>query len=346
MTNPMSFRTSDFRVICSGLKYPEGPIAAPDGGVILCELAGGTLTRVSPQGTAAVVAALGGSPNGAAVGPDGKVYVCNSGGFTFLYVGDKGIAAAPYEGAICLAGNQPPTYTGGSIQRVDVSTGSFETLYTQFPVASGPQLSLKGPDDIVFDDEGGFWFTDWGKARDRDRDATGIYYAKADGSSIREALFPLDAPNGIGLSPDRKRLYVAETYSRRVLFWELAGAGQIAPTGEALDHSHLLTARIPGQGLLDSMSVDVEGNVYVATLLPKGNVFTANGGITVISPDGEVLEFIELAIGGMFEPLPSNICFGGPDRRTAFITLGGTGRLVACEMRVPGLPHAFELEGP
>ena len=339
----MTFRTSEFRVICSGMKYPEGPIAVADGSLVICELAGGTLTSVSREGATRVIAALGGSPNGAAVGPDGKVYVCNSGGFTFLYVGDKGIALAPYEGAICLAGNQPPTYTGGSIQRVDVHTGQFETIYTQFPSGSG-HLPLKGPDDIVFDEDGGFWFTDWGKARDRDRDATGMYYARADGSAIREALFPLDAPNGIALSPDRKRLYVAETYTRRVLFWELAGPGQIAPTGKAIDYSHLLTAKIPGQGLLDSMTVDVEGNVYVATLLPDGNVFTSNGGITVISPEGKVLEFIELAVGGMPDPLPSNICFGGPERRTAFITLGGTGRVVACEMRIPGLAPAFQLE--
>jgi len=339
----MTLRTSEFRVLCSGMKYPEGPTAVADGSLIFCQLAGGTLTAVSPQGTITTIAALGGSPNGSAVGPDGKVYVCNSGGFTFLYVGDKGIALAPYEGAVCLAGNQPPAYTGGSIQRVDVHTGQFETVYTQFPSGTG-QLPLKGPDDLVFDADGGFWFTDWGKARDRDRDATGIYYASPDGSSIREMLFPLDAPNGIALSPDGKRLYVAETYTRRVLFWELAAPGQIAPAGKSIDYSHLLTARIPGQGLLDSMAVDAEGNVYVATLLPNGNVFTAAGGITVISPDGDVLDFIELAIDGIAEPLPSNICFGGPDRRTAFITLGGTGRVVACEMRIPGHPPAFELE--
>ena len=53
-------------------------------------------------------------------------------------------------------------------------------------------------------------------------------------------------------------------------------------------------------------ALDEQGNVYVATLLPDGNVFASNGGITVISPDGAVLEFIETAVGGIFDPLPSN----------------------------------------
>lgn len=341
----MSLKTSDFRVVCSGLKYPEGPVPTPDGGVLLCELAGGTLTKVAPDGTTKLVATLGGSPNGAAVGPDGKVYVCNSGGFEFIYVGSKGIALAPYDGAICVATNQPAAYTGGSIQRVDATTGQFETLYTTFQGSQGEgTLSLKGPDDIVFDKTGGFWFSDWGKSRPRDRDTTGVYYAKADGSSIAEVLFPLNAPNGIALSPDGSRLYVAETYTRQVRYWDLAGPGTIAPTGNAIDHSHLLTSSIPGQGLLDSMTIDADGNLYVATLLPDGNVFASNGGLTVISPQGAILEFIETAVGGVFDPLPSNICFGGVNRSTAFITLGGSGRLISCAMQVAGAAPAFSLE--
>ena len=75
---------------------------------------------------------------------------------------------------------------------------------------------------------------------------------------------------------------------------------------------------------------------YVATLLPDGLCPSVAGGITVISPQGTILEFIELNVEGLPEPLPSNICFGGSNRQTAFITLGGTGRLVSCEMQVPG----------
>ena len=73
------------------------------------------------------------------------------------------------------------------------------------------ELGLRGPNDIVFDEHGGFWFTDHGKVRDRDRDVTGVFYARADGSFIEEVIFPLEGPNGIGLSPDETSLYIAET---------------------------------------------------------------------------------------------------------------------------------------
>jgi gluconolactonase len=338
-----SFRTSEFTVVCEGLGYPEGPTALADGSVLLVELAAGTLTKITPAGQREVVATLGGSPNGAAIGPDGQVYVCNSGGFTFLYVGKTGISPVPSPGAIALTADRSPAYVGGSIQRVDPRTGEAVTLYREFSGMLGDGMhTLCGPDDLVFDTDGGFWFTDWGHSRGRLRDITGVYYARADGSLIREAIFPLNAPNGIALSPDGRRLYVAETYTRRVLAWDLAGPGQIAKTGDAIDYSHLVTSKIPFEGILDSMALDESGNIYVATMLPHGPTIGQNGGITVVSPEGEVLEFIEIAAGAVQEPLPSNICFGGADRRTAFVTLGGTGRLVSCRMRVPGLPRAFE----
>lgn len=338
----MSFRTSELRVVCSGLGYPEGLVCMPDGSVLLVELSAGTLSRISPEGQRSVVATMGGSPNGAAIGPDGKVYVCNSGGFSFLYVSAAGISLTPTPGAIAVTADAAPTYTGGSIQRVDLASGTVETIYTEFVgLTNDGTHPLRAPDDLVFDDHGGFWLTDWGHTRGRSRDVTGVCYARADGSQVREVLYPLNAPNGIALSPDGTRLYVAETYTRRVLSWDLTGPGEIARTGPSADSSRLLTADIPGQGILDSMKVDEEGNVYVVTMLPQGEVFASNGGITVIAPSGKILDFIDLSAGGVFDPLPSNVCFGGPDRRTAFITCGGSGRLLACEMRVPGLRPAY-----
>src|SRR4029450_13004947 len=71
---------ANLRVVATGLRFPEGPIALADGSVLVVEIARGTLTRVRPDGVVAVVADCGGGPNGASVGPDGAVYVCNNGG--------------------------------------------------------------------------------------------------------------------------------------------------------------------------------------------------------------------------------------------------------------------------
>ena len=299
---------AELREIASGLLFPEGPIAMPDGSVLLVEIKRGTLSRVKPDGTISVVAHTRGGPNGAAIGPDGKVYICNNGGFEWHDVG-----------GFTFPGNQPKDYIGGRIQRVDLATGAVEDLYT---TCDGHPL--RGPNDLVFDTSGGFWFTDHGKLRERDRDRTGVFYAKADGSLIREVIFPLDAPNGIGLSPDGRRLYVAETYTGRVWYWHIKGPGEIDAAAALGPSGGSLLAGLPGFQLFDSLAIDGAGNVCVATLV--------NGGITVISPDGASIEHVPTP-----DPLTTNICFGGPDLRTAFITLSGTGRLVAMQWPQPGL---------
>jgi gluconolactonase len=201
-------------------------------------------------------------------------------------------------------------------------------------------LPITGPDDLVFDAAGGYWFSDWGKSRPRDRDVTGVYYVAPGAAAVREAIYPLNAPNGIALSPDGKRLYVAETYSRRILYWKLQAPGRIAPNPEALDGSYLLSAALPGQGILDSMKVDAEGNVWAATMLPQGANPRSNGGLSIVSPAGELLQFLEIAVGSP-TPLPSNLCFAGPDRQTVYVSCGGSGMLVRMRSSVPGLKLNF-----
>jgi gluconolactonase len=225
--------------------------------------------------------------------------------------------------------------------------GKITTLYQHFPArdpfGDAVTLPLRSPDDLVFDSSGGFWFTDWGKDRWRDRDITGVYYAQPDGSSIKEMIFPMKSPNGVALSPDERRLYVAESFTRRILYWELDGPGSIdARSSPCADGSFLLTAHLPYQGCPDSMAMDEEGNLYVACFLPQGSNPNVRGGIAVVSPHGEVLDWIEIDVEDN-DPLPSNICFGGDDLRTAYITLDGTGRLIACEMKIPGKRPAFGL---
>ena len=74
----------ELREITSGLRFPEGPIAMPDGSILLVEIAAGCLTRVAADGTKSLVAETGGGPNGLAIGPDGRCYVCNNGGMPFF----------------------------------------------------------------------------------------------------------------------------------------------------------------------------------------------------------------------------------------------------------------------
>ena len=297
--------------ITTGLGFPEGPIAMPDGSVIVVEIREGRLTRVLPDGSKKLVADTGGGPNGAAIGPDGACYVCNNGGFEWHEAG-----------GLVLPGNQPADYSGGRIERVDLESGDVKVLYSE---CDGHPL--KGPNDLVFDEQGGFWFTDHGKNRERDRDRGGLYYALPDGSKIVEAVYPLDSPNGVGLSPDGKRVYAAETHTGRVFSWDLSGPGEIDPYLASPNQGRLL-AGLPGLQLLDSLAVDAEGHVCVATIV--------NGGVTRISPDGETIEHFPMP-----DPLTTNVCFGGDDLRTAYVTLSATGRLVSTNWPVPGLPLAF-----
>jgi gluconolactonase len=151
-----------------------------------------------------------------------------------------------------------------------------------------------------------------------------VFYAKADGSHIEEAVFPMENPNGIGLSPDGKRLYVAETYTAKLWAFDIEAPGKLAK-GESLTGTGAqFVYGAGGYSWFDSLGVDSAGNVCVATI--------GNGGISVVSPQGELVEFVPTG-----DPFTTNICWGGPELRTAYITLSGTGRLVRMEWPRPGL---------
>lgn len=299
-------------VLAEGLRFPEGPIALPSGDVLLVEIERGTLTRVAKSGEISVVAELGGGPNGAALGPDGACYICNNGGFEWIE-----------RNGLLYPGDEPGDYSGGRIERVDLATGEITRLLSE---CNGKRL--RGPNDIVFDRAGGFWFTDHGKTRPRDRDRTGVFYVSPNHSDIHEVIFPLEGPNGIGLSADEDELYVAETPTGRVWAFPLAGPGQLKPgRQDRPDGGRLLSGR-DGYFMFDSLAVDGSGRVCVATLI--------DGGITRLSPAGEAPDFVPMP-----DILTTNICFGGPDLQTAYITLSTTGQLVSMDWPTPGLGLNF-----
>jgi gluconolactonase len=298
----------EMRTLAEGLEFPEGPVALANGSVVLVEIFAATLACVAPDGAKTIVARPGGGPNGAAIGPDGKCYICNNGGFRWHVEGSQRRPIL-----------QADDYSGGRIERIDLGTGAVERLYD-----AADEIRLKGPNDLVFDARGGFYFSDLGKVRAREMDRGAVYYAKADGSFITEVAFPMVTPNGIGLSPDEKILYVAETEPARLWAFDIVEPGVVRKEPWPSPHGGRLIAGVGGYQRFDSLAVDAEGRICVATLV--------NGGITVISPDGRHVEH---------HPMPdlmtTNICFGGPGLKTAFVTLSWTGRLVAVDWPVAGL---------
>jgi gluconolactonase len=308
------------REMASGLQFPEGPVALDDGSVLVGEIPRGTVTRITRDGRLQVVANCGGGPNGIAIGPDGFAWVCNNGGARWERVWVDTMPVPGFTGGELLVPVGPAAdHRGGSIQRVDLRTSRVEDVYTE---CDGRKLC--SPNDLVFDAHGGFFFTDHGKSHERQRDITGVFYATASGSEIREVIFPLEGPNGIGLSPDGKSLYVAETPTARLWRFSVVEPGRvhIEPGFHPLRGD--LVYDPPGKRLWDSLAVEAAGNVCLATLI--------EGGVTVVSPAGDLVEHVATP-----DPGTTNLCFGGPDLHTAYVTLSATGRLMEVEWARPGL---------
>jgi gluconolactonase len=293
------------RVFAEGLNFPEGPVAMPDGTVIAVEIKGGRVLRCHPGGQSEVIADLGGGPNGAAIGPDGALYVCNNGGRR------------------SISRHTP------SIQRVDLKTGVAHVLYSE---ANG--VALQSPNDIVFDKSGNFYFTDIRLGA--------IFYASPDGRNVKAVVEDASAPNGVGLSEDETVLYWAQTHLRQVIRRRISAPGVLEPSAGASVLKFTLSgevdswsvlAGLPGYRELDSLAVDSSGAVCVGALVDPG--------IVVVPVDGSPVEVWTLP-EEFGEGAITNICFGGPDLTTAYITASMTGRILTFPWPRPGLLLNFQ----
>ena len=301
----------EIALVAEGLEFPEGPVAMADGSVLVTEIKGQRITRVLPDGSKETLVETGGGPNGAAIGPDGALWIANNGG-AFSWHEDMGLT---------IPGPTPPGHEGGAIQRYDFAASRLDTVYD-----SCDGRRLIGPNDLVFDAGGGLWFSDHGCTTPDGRRFGALCHATADGSHITRQRDGLLAPNGVGLSPDGRIVYVADTWLQRLWAFDVEAPGKLAPP-PPLPPPGRVVANLPGYQLLDSLAVEADGRVCVATIV--------NGGITAIEPDGATEHF------PFPDPICTNICFGGGDLRDAWITASGTGRLYKARWPRPGLRLAF-----
>jgi gluconolactonase len=300
---------ADVDVVATSLRFPEGPVVF-GGQVIVTEIAAGTLTAIDPAtGERTTVADGLPGPNGAALAPDGSLLVTDNGGYFDWF--EHGGLTIPTAGA---AAHRP-----GAVLRVDPGTGAVGVACDRLDGAP-----LVAPNDLVMDADGGAWFTDFGVQRDTvAAGRPGVGYLPADGSAGRGVVWGTHQANGIGLSADGDELYVAETHDGRLWAFAVTSPGTVtaggasASTTAGATHGGRLLHEANGF-MFDSLAVDPDGWVCVATIGP-------GGGVTCVHPvSGEVRRVTAP------DDLTTNICFahGDGDIVEAWLTLSSTGVLV------------------
>jgi gluconolactonase len=289
-------------IVAEGLQFPEGPVVLGDA-VVVTDIAAGTLIAIEASGSPTVVASGLPGPNGAALAPDGSLLVTDNGGF-FDWVSHQGIT-------IPTAGSA--AHTPGSLRRVDTASGLVELACDR--IDGAPMVA---PNDLVIDASGGVWFTDFGvQVGSVAAGRPGVGYLPAGSVQATGVLWGTDQANGIGLSASGDELYVAETHHGRLWAFSVNAPGEVDGGGEpGGTHSGQLLFEAHG-AMFDSLAVDPDGWVCVATIGP-------GGGVTCVHPQRGESRRVNAP-----DDLTTNICFDtGPDGTVvAWLTLSATGRL-------------------
>lgn len=191
---------------------------------------------------------------------------------------------------------------------IDIKTKQVTVLVKEY----GGKL-LNGPNDVWVRPDGGIYFTDpyykrnyWSRGP-AEQDKQAVYYLPADRAKVVRVAEDLEQPNGIIGTPDGKTLYVADIKARKTYAYEIAANGALA------------NKKLFCEMGSDGMTIDNEGNVYL----------TGNG-VHVFDKAGKKVQHIEVKD----ERWTANVCFGGNERRTLFIT--ASKGLYAVRTRVQG----------
>lgn len=191
--------------------------------------------------------------------------------------------------------------------RIDIPTKSYEVILRQF---EGKRFN--GPNDIWVRKDGGAFFTDpyykrpYWKHSGMPQESQQVYFLPANGKGLRRITTDLTQPNGIIGTPDGKTLYVADIGAGKTYAYDIQSNGDL--TGKRL---------FCGQGS-DGLTIDREGNVYLTSR-----------GVAVYNRKGTKIDQIDIP-----ENWTANVCFGGADRKTLFVT-ASTG-LYSIRTKFPG----------
>ena len=193
-------------------------------------------------------------------------------------------------------------YVEHTIYRIDPASGAI-SVFAREPNMNQPNDIAITAGDVLYASD-----PNW-------KDNTGNIWRIDASGRVTLMARGLGTTNGIEVSPDGHTLYVNESVQRRIWAYTIAADGALVDPR--------LFKQFDDFGL-DGMRVDVDGNLYVTR--------HGKGSVVKLAPDGRVLR--EIAVLGA---MPSNICFGGPDGRTAYVTEVEHGRLVQFRVDRPGL---------
>jgi len=269
----------------------EGPAFDGDGNLFFSDIIGNRVYRMAPDGALSIFRADSGRTNGNTFDAHGLLISC--------------------EGAEFGPGGRR------RLVRTDLKTNRVEVLTERF---EGKRYN--SPNDVVVDAKGRIWFTDPYYGDDRtalEMDAEAVYRIDVDGRVVRALSQPqIERPNGLATTPDARVLYVIDSHSRpggnrKIWSFEVAEDGQLSGQRLVFDFG-----RARGG---DGMRLDERGNLWVAAgiLLPRhaGETADVPAGVYVITAKGELLGRIPIP-----EDLCTNLAFGGPGRKTLYVTSG------------------------
>ena len=263
-------------LLVSDQHFPEGPCVDRAGNLYWVNGSGANVCMRTPAGEVSEFVNTGAGPNGAAFAANGDIYICE-----------------PRLHAIVIA---HPDRT-------------WETYLT---ACDGE--ALRGPNDIVFDASGGFYFTDPGGSKPDNPIGTVHFVTPAGDISTVET--DMQFPNGIAMTDAARTLTLVETYPHRIWAYDVPEPG-------VLRNKRLYWEHPSDKALLDGMAYDEEGNLWVACF--------GVGEIAVVSAEGKTIATHDA--GGL---RPTNCCFGGEDFTTLYITEAETNCLYALETGVRG----------